>query len=114
MARLDSFTLRDPLRESLLFNRRLMFTIAVVGVLTLVLIIRLFQLQVFNHDHYTTLSEKNRVNIVPIAPTRGMIYDRNGVLIAHNVPTFMLEIVPEMVDNMKQTLATLQFPCLSG
>ena len=108
MARLDSFTLRDPLRESLLFNRRLIFTIAVVGILTLVLIFRLFQLQVFNHDHYTTLSEKNRVNIVPIAPTRGMIYDRNGVLIAHNVPTYMLEIVPEMVDNMKDTLAVLK------
>lgn len=108
MAKFDSFTFRDPLRESLLFNRRLMFTIAVIIILTLLLIVRLFQLQVFNHTHYTTLSEKNRVNIVPIAPTRGMIYDRNGVLIAHNVPSFILNIVAERVKNMDATLALLK------
>lgn len=107
MAKFDSFTLRDPIRESLLFNRRLMITIAIVIVLTLVLLGRLFQLQVINNAHYTTLSEKNRVNIMPIAPTRGMIYDRNGVLIAHNVPSFILQIVAERVDNMEATLSLL-------
>lgn len=108
MAKLDSFTLRDPVRESLLFNRRLMFTIVVMVILTLVLVARLFQLQVINNAHYTTLSEKNRVNIVPIAPTRGMIYDRNGVLIAHNVPSFILNITAERVENMDATLGILK------
>ena len=108
MAKLDSFTLRDPIRESLLFNRRLMFSIAVMIILSLVLLGRLFQLQVINNTHYTTLSEKNRVNIVPIAPTRGMIYDRNGVLIAHNVPSFILNIIPERVEDMKATLGILK------
>lgn len=108
MAKFDSFTLRDPLRESLLFNRRLMFVIGIIAVMTLILIGRLFQLQVINNAHYTTLSEKNRVNIVPIAPTRGAIYDRNGVLIAHNVPTFILHIIPERVKDMKATLAALK------
>lgn len=108
MAKLDSFTLRDPIRESLLFNRRLMITIGVMVVLTLILFMRLFQLQVINNDHYTTLSEKNRVNIAPIAPTRGMIYDRNGVMIAHNVPSFILNIVAERVDDMDATLGLLK------
>ncbi len=108
MAQFDSFTLRDPIRESLLFNRRLMFTIVVLVILTLVLVGRLFQLQIINSAHYTTLSEKNRVNIQPIAPTRGMIYDRNGVLIAHNVPSFILEIIAERVDDMETTLSDLK------
>lgn len=108
MAKFDSFEFRDPIRESQLFNRRLMFTIVVVTILTLVLIGRLFQLQIINNAHYTTLSEKNRVNILPIAPTRGMIYDRNGVLIAHNVPSFILQIVTERVENMDATLTLLK------
>jgi len=108
MAKLESFTLRDPLRESLLFNRRMMFTIGVVAILTLILIGRLFQLQVINNAHYTTLSEKNRVSIVPIAPIRGLIYDRNGVLLAHNVPSFILHVVAERVENMDATLSLLK------
>ena len=43
------------------------------------------------------LSEDNRVKVVPIAPTRGLIFDRNGVVLAENVPTFSLELVPEAV-----------------
>ncbi len=108
MAKLDSFTLKDPIRESLMFNRRLMITVVVVIILTLILLGRLFLLQVINNTHYTTLSEKNRVNILPIAPTRGMIYDRNGVLIAHNVPSFILQIVAERVENMEATLSLLK------
>ena len=107
MAKLDSFTLRDPLRESILFNRRLMFMIGIILVMTLLLLGRLFWLQVINNDHYSTLSEKNRVNILPIAPTRGLIYDRNGVLVAHNIPSFYINVVPEKVDNMEETLAFL-------
>ena len=108
MAAYNQFTFKDHVRESLLFNRRLMVAIAIVSVLTLMLLGRLFQLQVINYNHYTTLSEKNRVNIVPIAPTRGLIYDRNGVLVAQNVPSFILEIVAEHVENMDQTLAELK------
>lgn len=108
MAQFDKFTFKDHLRESLLFNRRLTITIAVVVVLTILLIGRLFILQVVNYTHYTTLSEKNRVNIVPIPPTRGLIYDRSGVLLAHNVPTFILEVVAEHVNNIDAMLAQLK------
>ena len=107
MAKLDSFTLRDPLRESLLFNRRLMFAIAGIAILSLFLVGRLFQLQVINNAHYSTLSEKNRVNILPIAPIRGLIYDRNGVLVAHNIPSFYVNVVPEQVEDMDATLELL-------
>ena len=108
MAKFDSFTFKDPIRESLLFNRRLMFAIGLVIILTLLLLGRLFQLQVINNDHYTTLSEKNRVNILPIAPIRGLIYDRNGILVAHNVPSFILQITAERVENMDETLTLLK------
>ncbi|MDH5444075.1 MAG: penicillin-binding protein 2 [Gammaproteobacteria bacterium] len=108
MAHLDSLSLRDPLKESLLFNKRLMFMIGFISLLTLILLGRLFQLQVLNNAHYSTLSEKNRVNILPIAPTRGLIYDRNGVLIAHNIPSFYINIIPERVENMDETLALLK------
>ncbi|MDH5179713.1 MAG: penicillin-binding protein 2 [Gammaproteobacteria bacterium] len=108
MAQFDNFTFKDHLRESLLFNRRLTITIAAVVLLTIVLIGRLFILQVVEYTHYTTLSEKNRVNIVPIPPTRGLIYDRNGVLLAHNVPTFLLEVVEEHVENVDTMLGQLK------
>ena len=108
MAQFDNFTFKDHLRESLLFNRRLTIMIGLVILLTLMLIGRLLQLQVLNYDHYTTLSEKNRVNIVPIAPTRGLIYDRNGILLAQNVPTFILEVVTEHVENIDAMLAQLK------
>lgn len=108
MSQFDKFTFKDHIRESLLFNRRLTVMIAFVILLSLLLIGRLFQLQVVNYTHYTTLSEKNRVNILPIAPTRGLIYDRNGILLAHNVPTFILEVIEDHVENVDAMLAQLK------
>lgn len=68
---------------------------------------RLVYLQISSHSHFQTLSEENRINLVPIPPTRGMIYDRNGAVLAENVPTFTLEIVPERVTDMDATLEAL-------
>ncbi len=99
--------LKDHIRENRLFLHRTIAAVAVVCLLTVVLIARLFYLQVVEHDLYTTLSHNNRVNIEPIGPTRGLIYDRNGVLLAENRPTFSLEIVPERVDDLDATLAEL-------
>ncbi len=72
--------------------------------LCLVLFGRLLYLQVIEHDHYRTLSEDNRVKLQPIAPNRGLIYDRNGILLAENLPSYRLEITPEQIDNMVATL----------
>jgi penicillin-binding protein 2 len=97
-------TLKDSIRELAQFRSRTIVAGLMSVLLILVLVGRLFYLQIYNHNRYTTLSHNNRVNILPIAPTRGLIYDRNGVLLADNIPTFRLEIVPERVPDMDKTL----------
>jgi penicillin-binding protein 2 len=99
--------LKDYLRETHFFTSRALVALVCVGMLMGVVIVRLVYLQIISHEHFSTLSEKNRVNIVPVAPTRGLIYDRNGVLMAQNVPSFSLEIIPEQTENLDATLAGL-------
>ncbi len=59
------------------------------------LLMRFVYLQVIQHEHYSTLAEANRISIVPVAPGRGLIVDRNGVLLAHNYSAYTLEIPPD-------------------
>lgn len=66
-----------------------------------------FKLQVMDHDIYATRSEANRIKPRPVVPGRGMIYDRNGRLLAENVPAFRLDITPDKVKDMDATLAGL-------
>jgi penicillin-binding protein 2 len=66
-----------------------------------------FRLQVLQHEEYQTRSEANRIKPRPIVPARGLIYDRNGRLLADNVPAYRLEIVPEEVPDLEATLAGL-------
>ncbi len=100
--------LRDSQWESYLFRRRVIVAAIFSVALILLLGMRLFDLQVLNHQHYTTLSRNNRVDIQPIPPTRGLIFDRNGVILAENIPTFSLEIVPERVPDMNRTLSEIR------
>ena len=99
--------LRDHLRETHLFTTRAVGALVVILLLTAVLLGRLIYLQVLAHEHYATLSDKNRVDLVPVPPTRGLIYDRHGVLLAQNVPAFSLEVVPEQAGDLEATLAAL-------
>ncbi len=99
--------LKDHLRETHLFTSRILVALVVVGVLLVVVVVRLIYLQIISHEHFSTLSENNRVNIMPMPPTRGLIYDRNGVLLAQNLPAFSLEVIPEQVKDMDRTLAAL-------
>ena len=108
MARPSSVTFKDHFRETHLFQKRLLITAIVTVCLLLVIIGRLIFLQIINHEHYTTLSEENRLNILPIAPIRGLIYDRNGVLLAQNLPSFTLQIIPERIKALDTTLAELK------
>ncbi len=108
MARFNGLALKDHIRESLIFNRRLMIAILVTVLLLLVLVARLMYLQIIHQEHYSTLSEENRVNILPIPPSRGLIYDRNGIVLAQNLPSFSLRLVPEHVPDLQQTLAELR------
>lgn len=71
------------------------------------IITRLVVLQVLDHAHYTTLSQNNRLSLQPLVPTRGLIYDRNGVVLAQNIPTYILKVIPEQVENLDQTLDEL-------
>ncbi|WP_462321251.1 penicillin-binding protein 2 [Halochromatium sp.] len=101
----DQFT--DRRGEKRLLRLRALFLAALV-VLSLALIgLRLFQLQVVRHDHFTTLSDDNRIKVQPMPPTRGLIYDRNGVLLADNVPSYTLTIAPEKVKDLEATIAAL-------
>lgn len=99
--------LRDHLRESRRFLRRALVAGVSVVVVVLALALRLVYLQVVSHEHFKTLSQDNRLKLVPQGPTRGLIYDRNGVVLAQNRPSYSLEITPEQVADMEDTLAGL-------
>jgi penicillin-binding protein 2 len=99
--------IKDYLRESRLFNLRIGISLALVGCLALILFIRLVYLQIVSHRHYTTLSQENSVKPLPIPPVRGLILDRNGVILAQNFPVLTLEITPYQVVNMKALLEEL-------
>lgn len=99
--------LKDYLRESRLFQNRVIFATVVVVLLFSALVIRLIILQVINHQYFITLSQDNRVKVLPLPPTRGLIHDRNGVILAQNLPTFSLEVIPERVNDLTATLREL-------
>jgi penicillin-binding protein 2 len=100
-------SLKDPRREIQLFTERTLIVIIVIALLSFVLIGRLFYLQILQNKTYQTLSQQNQLNVVPLEPKRGLIYDRNGILLAENIPVFSLEIIPNKVPELKETLAEL-------
>ena len=87
---------------------RLVFLALMVIVLSLGLLMRLYYLQVYQFSHYNTLSLKNQMSILPIAPPRGIIVDRHGVILAQNMPVYVLEVTPERVPNMQKMIIALQ------
>jgi len=101
------FALKDHFREGRLINDRLIFAALFAGILFLIVMVRLSILQVVEHEHFSALSNQNRVDIGPLPPQRGLIYDRNGVILAENIPTFSLELTPENVPDLANTLAEL-------
>ncbi len=104
---MQHITIKNVGRENQIFRNRVIFAIGIITVLFLVIIGRLFLLQVVKHDHFTTLSRENRVKVVPIAPTRGLIYSRDGHVLAENRPSFNLEVVPERVADIDAGLEKL-------
>lgn len=87
--------LKDHEKEKHLVNRRLLACAALVFSLVAILIGRLYVLQVIQHDQQSAVSENNRVHVLPIAPERGLIYDRNGTVLADNKPSFDLTMTRE-------------------
>ena len=74
------------------------FALVAIMLLICVLIARLYYLQIIQYDYHSTLSENNRVHVQPIPPNRGLIFDRNGVIIADNRPSFSLTITRERTE----------------
>lgn len=103
----DGAAFSDPARERMMFARRLLFTAVATLLLTVVLIVRYFDLQISRYEDFATQSNNNRVLVRPVAPSRGLIYDRNSKLIADNRPSYNLTIVPERSEDLEKLLADL-------
>ena len=99
--------LRNHPRELQRFQLRLAFSAVFVLLLFLVLFARFFYLQVSQREHYHTLAEANRISIAPIVPNRGLIFDRNGEVLAHNYSAYTLEIVPSKTANLEDLINDL-------
>ncbi|WP_194089752.1 penicillin-binding protein 2 [Vibrio hibernica] len=100
--------IRDYTAEAKLFTRRAIVAFISILALVGVLLGNLYYIQIEQYQDYKTRSNDNRIKIVPIAPNRGLIYDRNGKLLASNRPVFNLEITPEKVVDIDQTIAGLR------
>lgn len=99
--------IKDHWREQRMFDRRALVVGALMGLATFGLIARLVLLQVVRHEYYSDLSQGNRVRTEPIPAARGLILDRNGEVVAANQPAYQLELVPEEVPNIRDTLKRL-------
>ncbi len=94
--------------EKALFQQRFWVISGIMALFILTLIARLIFLQIIEHKRYTTLSNANQFTLLPIAPPRGLIYDRHGVLLAINNPIFNLTLTPNKVKNISATIVDLQ------
>lgn len=100
---------RDYSAESSLFLRRALIAFATVLLLFSLLVVNLYHLQVTRFEDYQTRSNNNRIKLVPIPPSRGLIYDRNGNELALNRTIYQLELVPEKVPgDLKATFNELR------
>ncbi|WP_215395700.1 penicillin-binding protein 2 [Rheinheimera oceanensis] len=99
--------IQDFAAESRLFNQRAVFAILFVVLMFGIIVFNQYQLQIVSYQDYQTRSEGNRIKVVPLAPNRGLIYDRSGILLAENRPVFSLELIPEQINDMAATLAEL-------
>jgi penicillin-binding protein 2 len=103
----EKITLQDhQLERQIVLSR-----IIVGGILSFLLILtlfaRLFYLQVNQHEYYSTKSDSYRIHVQPVVPTRGLIYDRNGILLAENIPSFTLSLVREHAGDIDQTIKVI-------
>lgn len=99
--------LADRQLEQRVFRFRALIAALVCLLAVLVLVVRMIYLQVVHHEVFSTLSQNNRLQLSSVPPNRGLIFDRNGVVLAENQPAFHLEITPEEVGNLEETLTGL-------
>jgi len=99
--------LKNHQREIYFFRLRLLISVVFMLMLVFILLIRLFYLQVIKQSDFATMADKNRITIVPIVPNRGLIQDRNGVVLAQNYSGYTLEISPAKVADLEATINEL-------
>jgi len=99
--------IRNHSAEANLFARRTFIAFAGVLLLLLILFSNVYTLQVNSFEKYQTRSNSNRIKLLPVAPNRGLIYDRNGVILADNKPVYSLAVIPEEVENLKANIQEL-------
>jgi len=102
------YSIKDPLAENRIFLSRIVAIFIFILMSTIGLVGRLVYLQVAGHEHYSTMAKSNRIKVVPLPPTRGIIYDRHGRILAENIPSYSLELVPEQLKDLDATLQKLQ------
>ena len=102
---------RDTLKNTESERQEFAWRVAIAGAgvlaLILVLIVRMLHLQVTRHEELVTRANENRLNLEIVPGVRGLIYDRQGVVLAENVPAYRLEITPEKVNDLEATINRL-------
>ncbi|GLX81240.1 penicillin-binding protein 2 [Thalassotalea eurytherma] len=107
MARRKRVSIRNHSAEANLFARRAFIALIGVFLMLLILFSNVYDLEVNSYEKYKTRSNSNRIKLLPVAPNRGLIYDRNGVLLAENKPIYSLEIIPEQTQELEKTVDEL-------
>ncbi|MFV2090072.1 MAG: penicillin-binding transpeptidase domain-containing protein, partial [Pseudomonadales bacterium] len=103
----SALPLNDPTIERQDFVGRALVLFGIALLLIGLLVTRLIQLQILDYDTYQTRADENRIQVQPLAPTRGLIYDRNGLLLAENQSVYSLELVAERIVDLDGLLAEL-------
>ena len=104
----EKITLQDRHQERQIVLSRLIVGGVIAFLLILLLFARLFYLQVNQHEYYSTKSDSYRIHVQPVMPTRGLIYDRNGVLLAENIPSFTLSLIKEHAGDIDRSIEIIR------
>jgi penicillin-binding protein 2 len=99
--------IKDQAQEARRFSSRALTAFTIIAAVTFLLALRYVYLQVLYYEEYSTRSTSNQVRVVPVAPNRGLIYDRRGRPIAQNRPAYRLELVPEKVEDLEAVVGEL-------
>jgi penicillin-binding protein 2 len=99
--------IKDHSAETHLFARRTFVGLLVVFVMMGMVLFNLYYLQISRFEDYQTRADGNRIKLLPVAPNRGLIYDRHGILLAENRPVFSLQVIPEEIENLELTINKL-------
>ncbi|NOQ64047.1 MAG: penicillin-binding protein 2 [Methyloprofundus sp.] len=100
--------IKDKYLENRIFLNRVIVLFVFMLLLFVGLVVRLYFLQVSGHSQYRNMATNNRVKVSSVPPTRGIIYDKYGNVLAENLPSYSLEIIPEQVQDIDETLQRLQ------